>query len=87
MNTSPENKPTIKKPDVLGIVIFLVAITVTIVLVFGDYWPVEKLNRIQIDIFNGSYYPKLTFIITLLVVFLPLVGIKLLIDKMKKKDA
>lgn len=98
MQTSPQNStqsppsstpPTPKKKsDPLAIVFFLVALGLTCWSSFGDHWPTTKIIDIQAKMFDGSYYVKLTFLLTLLVYLLPLMGIKIILDKtvLKKKN-
>lgn len=84
MDTS-NNKPAPKKPNVIGAILLLVAIGLTLYMTFAEVWPVTKLIEIQAGWFDGSYYPKLTFLITLLIVLLPLLVINWIVQKVMKK--
>ena len=80
--------PPKKKTDPLAIVFFLVALGLSIWSSFGEHWPTTKIIDIQANMMDGKYYVKLTFLLTLLVYLLPLLGIKLILDKtvLKKKE-
>jgi hypothetical protein len=98
METSTQNTPQTppvapppapkKKTDPLAIVMFLIALGLTLWSSFGDHFPTTQIINFQAKIFDGSYYVKLTFLLTLLVYLLPLLGVKLILDKtvLKKKD-
>jgi hypothetical protein len=80
-----DQKPQPKKLDAIGLIIFLVAMTFTCISAFGEMWPTTKLIEWQAKIFDGSYYVKLTFLLTLLFYMLPMMGIYWLVKKLVKK--
>ncbi len=83
--TNPSNKPPAKKVDIIFLLLFLAALGITLFCSFGEHWPTTQIIEIQARMMDGSYYPKLTFLLTLMVFLLPLLFVKWLMDKMKKK--
>lgn len=74
--TPPPPQPEKKKYSGLGIVFFLIALTGSLISAFGNYWPTNKIIEIQANMFDGSYYVKLTYLLTLLVYWLPLLAVQ-----------
>ena len=85
MNKPTPTQPTNTTDIVANTLIFFVAIGLTIWFTFGDIWPVTMFIDIQADMMDGSYYPKLTFMVTLLSIWLPLLGIHWAIKKIRGK--
>ncbi len=82
-NTQPSSQ--MNKSTAIAGIVFFVAFGITIYLCFAEAWPVSKLNDIQANLFDGSYYPKLTFMLTLFAVWVPMLCIQKLIQMMVKK--
>ncbi|MBI3509371.1 MAG: hypothetical protein HY064_01815 [Bacteroidetes bacterium] len=91
MNTQPQNfppqnpapKPQTRSGAITGI-LFIVALIITAVLMFGDYWPVTWLEDLQQSWFGG-YYVKLTFLLSTFLIWLPMFGIQKLVQLLMKK--
>lgn len=86
-NPTPNTPPTppSKKFDAVGAIVFFIAIGLACMTSFGEMWPTTKLIELQARIFDGSYYPKMTFLLTLLIFLLPMLGIYWVVKKMMKK--
>ena len=92
---NPYNQPTnipsqqrdnpYKNADPFTIVAFLVALGLTLWSEIGEHWPTDWLIEKQADLFDGSYYVKLTFVLTLLIWMLPLIGVAKVIKRMVMK--
>ena len=89
MDTSQSNsQPTkpVSPASTLTTLVFLVALGIAIWLDFTEKWPVTKIIDFQASIFDGSYYPKMTFMITLLMVWLPMFAVEKLVIVLIKKN-
>jgi hypothetical protein len=85
-NASSQNAaPEKKKYSVISAITFFVALGLAIWTSFAEIWPTSMLIDIQAKIFDNSYYVKLTFLLTLLIFWLPMLGIEKLVLLMKKK--
>ncbi|HTL80464.1 MAG TPA: hypothetical protein VL651_02100 [Bacteroidia bacterium] len=74
-----------KKTDPVTGAIAIVSLGLAIWFFFADIPPVPQLISWQASMFDGSYYPKLTILLTIIIIALPLILIWKLIQMSMKK--
>ena len=87
-NTNPVPQspaPEKKKYSVVSAITFFVALGLAIWTSFAEIWPTSMLIDIQAKIFDNSYYVKLTFLLTLLIFWLPMLAVEKIAEKLMKK--
>lgn len=82
-NTTP-TEPAAKVSAVTTLV-FLFSLGISIWMDLAEKFPVNKIIDFQASIFDGGYYPKFTFFLTLMMVWLPLLAAEKIIVKVLRK--
>ena len=85
METSAPNTAPPGKVSAVTTLLFLLALGISIWMYLAEIFPVNKIIDFQAGIFDGGYYPKLTFFITLMMVWLPMLTAEKIIVKIRKK--
>jgi hypothetical protein len=78
-------KPNLKPQVFIALVTILPTIALAIWLVVADKWPVHSLIRMQEHWFHGEYYPALTFMVTWMMILLPIAIARLSIRGLNNK--
>ena len=66
-----------RKSTIINLFVFVIpTAALALVLMLEEWWPAGPMIRFQASISDGYYYPKITFLLTWLVILLPVLFIK-----------
>ena len=83
MSDSPVNT-TVDKKKLIAVIVFFVALGLTVWVCFGNLWPYTKILSMMTDS-QGYYYPKMVAGATFFCIYLPLFLVQFVVTKLVKK--